>query len=490
MEKKVLAFDYGASSGRAMIGSFDGSDIHLKEIHRFSNDPVSINGTLYWDVLRLFYELKQGILKAKNSGGFDSIGIDTWGVDFGLISAEGTLLENPIHYRDKRTTGMLEEVCKDIDAKELYRISGNQFMEINTIFQLFSLLKNRPHVLQQTDRFLLTPDLFGYLLTGKHYAERSIASTTQLLDPYTKQWNWPLIDTLQLPRRIFAPLVDSGTVVGNLSQSICDELGTAPKPVVAISSHDTACAVAATPTDQEDFIFISCGTWSLFGTELKAPIIGEKSQKYNLTNEVGYGGTTRFLKNIIGLWLIQETRRQFRREGKDYSYADMEKLAKQSKPFACFVDPDAPEFVPQGNIPQRIKEFCKKTGQYIPQTDGEIIRCIYESLAMKYKYAYGQIRECTGKHYTHIHMMGGGTKDNFLCQLTADATGCDVIAGPIEATALGNAAVQLIALGEIDGIKQARQVIKHSFAPIVYTAQQNHEWDKNYQAFKKIIVSK
>lgn len=490
MEKKVLAFDYGASSGRAMLGSFDGTKINLKEIHRFDNDPVSVNGTLYWDVLRLFYEMKQGILKAKNGGGFDSIGIDTWGVDFGLISAEGTLLENPVHYRDKRTSGMIKEVCKEMDAKELYSISGNQFMEINTIFQLYSLLKERSHLLQQTDRFLLMPDLFGYLLTGKHCAERSIASTTQLLDPYTKQWNWHLIDTLQLPRRIFAPLVDSGTITGNLSEIICEELGVDPKPVVAVASHDTASAVAATPAEQEDFIFISCGTWSLFGTELKAPVIGEKSHKCNLTNEVGYGGTTRFLKNIIGLWMIQETRRQFRREGKDYSYADMEQLAKQSKPFACFVDPDAPEFVPQGNIPRRIREFCKKTGQYQPQTDGEVVRCIYESLAMKYRYAYGQIRECTGKNYSRIHMMGGGTKDNFLCQLTADATGCDVVAGPIEATTLGNVAVQLIALGEIDGIEQARKVIKNSFNPVVYFAQPSDEWKKGYEAFLKIVVSK
>lgn len=490
MEKRVLAFDYGASSGRAMIGSFDGSKIELQEIHRFSNDPVNINGTLYWDILRLFFELKQGILKAKQLGGFDSIGIDTWGVDFGLISAEGTLLENPIHYRDKRTAGMIDEVCKDVDAKELYEITGSQFMEINTIFQLFSLLKNRPDVIQQTDRFLLTPDLLGYFLTGEQYAERSIASTTQLLEPYSKQWNWRLIDTLQLPRRMFAPLVDSGTVVGSLSKFICEELEIASKPVVAIASHDTACAVAATPTDQEDFIFISCGTWSLFGTELKAPVIGEKSQRYNLTNEVGYGGTTRFLKNIIGLWLIQETRRQFRREGKEYSYAEMEQLAKQSKPFACFVDPDAPEFVAQGNIPRRIVAFCKKTGQHPPQTDGEIVRCIYESLAMKYKYTFQQIVECTGKHYSRIHMMGGGTKDNFLCQLTADATGCDVDAGPIEATALGNAAVQLIALGEINGIGQARQLIKRSLKPIRYSSQENLAWEKYYKVFKKIIVSR
>lgn len=490
MEKKVLAFDYGASSGRAMLGSFDGTKINLSELHRFDNDPVSMGGTLYWDILRLFHEMKRGIAKAKEAGGFDSIGIDTWGVDFGLISRENTLIENPVHYRDKRTAGMIDEVCALLGAPELYAASGSQFMELNTIFQLYSLLKNRPHLLEKAESFLLTPDLLGWMLTGNRWAERSIASTTQLLEPYTKQWNWALIDKLGLPRRLFPELVDSGTVAGTLTPEVCEELEIQPVPVVAIASHDTASAVAATPAATGDFIFVSCGTWSLFGTELQAPVIGEQSQQCNLTNEVGYGGTTRFLKNIIGLWMIQETRRQFRREGKEYSYADMERMAKECAPLACFVDPDAPEFVPQGNIPRRMREFCEKTGQYVPQTDGEIVRCIYESLAMKYRYAYRQICSCTGKTYSHIHMMGGGTKDRFLCQLTADATGCEVMAGPIEATALGNVAVQLIALGQISGIAQAREVIKNSFTPAVFYPKQTDTYSEGYQAFEKIIVSK
>jgi rhamnulokinase/L-fuculokinase len=331
------------------------------------------------------------------------------------------------------------------------------------------------------------PDLFGYLLTGNRVAEVSIASTTQLLEPVTKQWNMELIQSLGLPDRLFPELVKSGTVLGQFSQEVCEELAIPPKKVISVAGHDTACAVAAVPAGEKDFIFISCGTWSLFGTELDKPILTEKSSLYNLTNEVGYGDTTEFLNNIIGLWLIQETRRQFNREGKNYSYGDMEKLALKSKPFAYFIDPDNEAFVPPGDIPGRIKEYCKETGQGEPASDGEIIRCIYDSLAMKYNYTYQRICDCTGKEYSTIHMVGGGSKDNFLCQLTANTTGCEVLAGPVEATAFGNAAIQFMTLGLIPNIESARQIVKNSFTPVRYFPFEQQLHQKHFQKFKELI---
>jgi len=486
MTTNVLVIDIGASSGRVILCSFDGEKIELNELHRFENNAVLVNGTLFWDTFHLLHEIKQGIIKAQKICNFVSLGIDTWGVDFGLVSSENNLLETPVHYRDKRTKGMVEEVFKKINGKELYSKTGNQIMDINTLFQLMSLKEKRPNLLKQTDKFLLMPDLFGYLLTGNGVAEVSIASTTQLLEPTTKQWNMDLIENLDLPTRLFPKIVKSGTVLGELSEEVCEELSMPPKKVISVAGHDTACAVMAVPASEKDFIFVSCGTWSLFGTELDKPIITEKSSYYNLTNEVGYGDTTEFLSNIIGLWLIQETRRQFNREGKNYSYGDMEKLALSSKPFAYFINPDYESFVAPGDIPVRIKEYCQATGQGEPESDGEIIRCIYDSLAMKYNYTYQCICDCTGKEYSNIHMVGGGTKDNFLCQLTANATGCDVLAGPIEATAFGNAAIQFITLGLIPNIEIARQIVKNSFTPVCYSPVEQELTKKHYGRFKML----
>ncbi|MEG0692596.1 MAG: rhamnulokinase family protein [Oscillospiraceae bacterium] len=485
----ALAFDFGASSGRAILGKFDGEKIELFEIHRFENTPVKLNSTMYWDFLRLFHEVKLGLIKASSTCEIDSIGVDTWGVDFGLINHKDMLLENPIHYRDSRTVGLIQEVDKVIPINDIYEASGNQTMELNTIFQLYSLLKNRPELLLQTDKFLLIPDLFNYFLTGKKYAEHTIASTTQLFNSRKKEWDKNMIEKLGLSMDFFPELISAGTVVGELTNELCEELAISTKPVIAVASHDTASAVVAAPATEEDFIFISCGTWSLFGTELQQPIINEISNKLNIANESGFDGTTTFLKNIIGLWLIQETRRQFIRDGKNYTYADMERLAKECEPFKCFIDPNADEFVPSGNIPKRIREFCQRTGQYPPQTDGEIIRCIYESIAMEYRNAYNQITSCTQKCYHKIHMLGGGTKDSFLCQLTANATKCEVIAGPIEATALGNIAVQLIALGKVKDIAQARTIISNSFSPIQYQPIDVDIWNSHFKTYEKLLIN-
>jgi len=486
--KRVLAFDYGASSGRAILGEYDGNSISLKEVHRFTNDPVSLNGTLYWDFLRLIHEMKNGMIKAKTDGGFDSLAVDTWGVDFGLLDIRGNLLENPVHYRDKRTAGMLKRCFARIDKDELYQITGIQFMELNTIFQLAALMEQRPELIERTDKLLLMPDLFNFFLTGKKCAEYSIASTTQMLDAAKGDWSPEVLKILRIPVRILPPIMPAGTMVGKVIPAVCNELGLYHAPeVIAVTGHDTQCAMAAVPTDAEDFIFISCGTWSLFGTELEEPIISEASYRLNMTNEGGYQRKISFLKNIIGLWLIQESRRQWAREGREYSFGELEQMAQQTEPFRCFIDPDAPEFIPGGNLPRRIREYCQKTGQYIPRTEGEIIRCINESLALKYAWTKEEIETCTGKQYSVIHMIGGGTRSQMLCQMTAEACGCKVVAGPVEATVYGNIVLQLLTTGEISDLKAARKIISASEPLRTFQTAAGDNWQKAYMEYRRII---
>lgn len=485
--RQVLAFDFGASSGRAILGRLENGKIVMEEVYRFSNDPVIVGKTMYWDTLRQFFEIKQGILKAKKQGGFESIGIDTWGVDFGLLDEHGVLLENAVHYRDDRTLGMQDEVFKAIPKDELYSLTGNQFENFNTVFQLYSLVQKRPWLLERADQMLLTPDLFNYFLTGEKKAEYTMVSTTQMMDAEHKVWSDRVLEALQIPSKILPEIVPSGTVVGNIQESICEELGVEPAKVIAVASHDTQSAVVAVPTEEKDFIFISCGTWSLFGTELSAPIIGEKSLEYNVSNEGGYGDTTTFLKNIIGLWLAQESRRQWMREGDEYSFGELEQMALKAEPFQSFIDPDAPEFTPAGNIPRRIRAFCERTGQKVPETVGEIMCCINQSLALKYRYALEQIESCTGKHYPMIHMIGGGIQSKLLCQMTANANNRKVLAGPVEATALGNIAVQMMSLGLIKDVDEARTIIAKSEKTYEYMPQDQENWEAAYEKFKTII---
>lgn len=485
--RQILAFDFGGGSGRAILGTLKDGRIQMEEVYRFSNDPVIVNGTMYWDTLRHFFEIKQGIIKAKQKGGFESIGIDTWGVDFGLLDEHGALLESAVHYRDDRTLGMQEEVFKVIPKKEVYNLTGNQFENFNTIFQLYSLVKNRPWLLERADTLLLTPDLFNYFLTGEKKTEYTMATTTQLLDARNKVWSKQILNALQIPERILPEIVPSGTVIGILKEEICEELGVKPAKVIAITGHDTQSAVVSVPTQEKDFIFISCGTWSLFGTELDAPVIGEKSFACNISNEGGYGNTTTLLKNIIGLWLAQESRRQWMREGKEYSFGELEQMALRAEPFQSFIDPDAPEFVAAGNIPERIREFCRRTGQKVPESVDEIMCCINQSLALKYRYALEQIEACTSKHYPVIHMIGGGIQSKLLCQMTAGANGRKVIAGPVEATALGNIAVQLMSLGAIENVAQARKIISNSETTYEYLPRDTEKWNAAYEKFKTFI---
>ena len=487
MPCRILAFDFGASSGRAVIASLNDGKMIINEIHRFSNDPVFVNGTMYWDVLRLWFEIKSGISKAVNDGGFDAISIDTWGVDFGIIKKDGKLYGNPVHYRDSRTNGVPDKVFETISKDDIYKKTGIQHMRFNTLYQLKYLVDNEPGSLENADKILLMPDLFAYFLTGVKKGELTILSTSNMIDPVLMDWEKEITEKIGIPSDILPEIIETGKIYGNISKEICDELGCKSVPVIAVGTHDTASAVAACPAQEEDFVYISSGTWSLFGTESKKPIINEKSMKSNFTNEIGYGKSIRFLKNIMGLWIIQESRRQWIREGQEADFNTLEKEALSSKPFACFIDVDSPEFEPAGNIPKRIQEFCEKTGQYVPQTRGEIMRCIYESLAMKYKYTFNDLQTIIGKQYKKLYMVGGGIKDKLLCKMTSDALKIEVSAGPTEATATGNAAVSLIAMGEISDLKSARSIISNSIDKKIYIPEQSDIWNEKYSEFLKVI---
>lgn len=482
--KRVLAFDLGASSGRGILASLENGKISLKEVHRFPNNGVKVRSTLYWDVLFLFDQIKQGITNAKLEGGFDSIGIDTWGVDFGLLDAEGNLIGNPVTYRDSRTDNMPSELFEIICAEDVYKRTGIQIMNFNTLFQMYYMCKYKKGEIERADKMLFTPDLLNYFLTGVKKNEYTIASTSQMINPYTRKWDYELLEKVGIETRLLCDMVMPGEIIGKLTDEICEELGIEPVNIIAVGSHDTASAVVSVPTEVDDFVYVSCGTWSLFGTELKDPVITNESLKSSYTNEGGYGGSIRYLTNIMGLWLIQESRRTWNRQGNDFSFNDLEKAALACEPFKCFIDPDYPEFGKPGDIPKRIQKYCEQTGQYVPQTVGEIVRCIYESLALKYYHSFLNLKKLTGKNFDGINIVGGGTKDPLLCQMASNACNVNVFAGPIEATALGNIAVQLMAIGEIKDIKEARKIIKNSFETKKYTPQNVDAWQKAYEIFK------
>lgn len=485
---KMLAIDLGASSGRGIVGSFDGERLTLRENHRFSNDPVITNGRMYWDILRIFHEIKQSITKTVLEGdNVRSIGIDTWGVDYALMDKFGRMLANPTHYRDIRTDGITDHFSKIISLEELYRVGGIQCLNFNTIFQLAADLREDPKAFENAERMLNIPDLLNYFLTGNMANEYTILSTGALLDAAKRDYAFDLTDRLGVPRRLFGEVVQPGYKVGKLLPQVLEETGKTDAEVITVASHDTASAVIAVPTQEEDFIYISSGTWSLMGTELREPLISEQSRALNFTNEGGAMGTIRFLKNIMGLWLIQESRRQWRREGKEYSFAQMETWAKECKPLRSLIDPDDASFGVPGNMPERVREFCRKTGQPVPETVGEVVRCIYESLALKYRKTAESIEKLMGRNAKVIHVVGGGTKDKFLSQMTADACGIPVAAGPEEATAIGNLMMQAIAAGEVKDLAQARQIIAASFELKHYEPTADRAmWDEAYERFCKL----
>ena len=488
---KMLAIDLGASSGRGIIGRFDGDKLTLEEIHRFSNDPVMVNGTFQWDILRIFFEIKNALNHCAISDDKDiaSMAIDTWGVDFGLLDKNGRLLGNPHNYRDTLTDNIQPYAFNIVPARELYGTTGIQFMNFNSVFQLLARLREDPTSLDRAETLLFTPDLLNYFLTGIRHTEYSIASTSSLLDAKTRSWAMPLIEKFGIPTRLFTDISMPGTRLGRLRQDISDEFGGSLAPDVYLTaSHDTASAVAAVPAAGDDFTYISSGTWSLMGTELDAPALDEKAFDAAFTNEGGMGGKIRFLKNIMGLWLEQESRRQWAREGKKVSYDELSDMAVASKPLRSLIDPADQRFAAPGNMPRRIADYCRETDQPVPETMGEVVRCIFDSLALKYRQTAEQIDAFKGHRIPYINIVGGGTKEAPLCRFAASACGRPVIAGPTEATAIGNLAVQAIGAGEIKDLKEAREVVRRSFDVKEYEPENTEMWDEGYERFLKLTA--
>ena len=480
-----LAFDLGAESGRAVIGRFDGTHLELATLHRFPNGPIRVFGSLYWDVLGLFQEMKTGLRQYKQEIGepLESIGVDTWGVDFGLLGPNDELIANPHHYRDPRTEGMMAAALARVPREEIFAATGIQFMEINTLYQLLAMKLRGDPALAQAETLLMMPDLFNYWLTGIKACEFSEATTSQFYDPRQRGWARPLLERLDLPTHMLKDVIEPGTVLGPLHGAISEESGLEGVEVVAPACHDTGSAVAALPATGSSFAYISSGTWSLMGVESPQPIINEDSLNFNFTNEGGVCNTFRFLKNIMGLWLVQECRRTWAQTGDDLSYTELTEMADRAPAFGPLVEPDAHDFLRPGDMPSRIRAFCVQTGQKPPGTRGEIVRCALESLALKYRWVLGKLELLMGRPLETIHIVGGGCQNRLLCQLAADATQRPVVAGPVEATAAGNVLMQALARGRVGTLAEAREVVRRSFEVLTYEPRPPNGWDTAYGRF-------
>jgi rhamnulokinase len=487
-EPTFLAIDMGAESGRALLGRFDGERVALEEVHRFPNVPVRVTDGLHWDALRLIGCVYRGLSKAaRKAEQLESVGIDSWGVDFALLDRDGALVSNPYHHRDPRTDGMMERAFEQAPKEEIYETTGIQFMRINTLYQLLAL-EDSP-LLEVADTLLLIPDLMNYWLTGEKTCEFTNATTTQLYDLEAEGWAEDLLQKMAVPDRIFSKIVPPATELGTLLPEVAREVGLDPQlPVVTIASHDTASAVVAVPAEGNDFAYISSGTWSLVGVEAPQPIVTPEAMEANFTNEGGFGGRTRFLKNVMGLWLLQECRRIWAREGQDYSYEELTQLAEDAPASGPLVDPDHHEFLSPGEMPSRIRRFCEATGQEPPQEPGEVARCIFESLALKYRWVIEQAGQLTGQKVEAIHIVGGGSQNSLLCQLTADAARLPVLAGPVEATALGNVMVQAYSQGYVGSLEEIRAVVRLSTELSRYEPEGNEDdWAELRERFSGVM---
>jgi rhamnulokinase len=489
MPHNFLAIDIGAESGRAILATLDGDQLSLTDIHRFANGPVRLPDGLHWDILRLWSEVKSALHIAahKHNVQLAGIGIDTWGVDYGLLDRSGALIGNPYHYRDSRTDGMVEEAFRRLPRERIFDLTGIQFMRLNTLYQLFSQVVQQSPALQIAETFLTTPDLLNYWLSGRKACEFTMATTTQCYDPRRCEWSQPLLQALSIPTRIFPEVVQPGTVLGNVLPEIAAETDCGAVPVIAPACHDTGSAVAAVPAEAPHFAWISSGTWSIMGAEAGDPIVNAQSLKYNFTNEGGVNGTWRFSKNIMGLWLVQECRRTWARAGEELSYAEITQLAAEAEPFRSIIDVDAADFFQPGDMPARIQNYCERTQQPVPETKGAIVRCALESLALKYRWVLDRLEEMLGYPLEPIHIIGGGTQNRLLNQLTADATNRSVVTGPIEATAIGNVLMQAVALGYLKSLDEARAVVRHSFKPETYEPHTSAEWETAYEKLNKLM---
>jgi len=493
-EKSYLAVDMGASSGRSVLGHFDGRSLRLEEIYRFENGPVQIADSIHWDLLSQWSHICQGLRAAakKTAGKIVSVGVDTWGVDFGLLGRNDELLGNPYHYRDDRTNGILEKAFAIVPRQDIFRHTALQFMQINTLYQLLAMKNVASPLLDAAQTLLMMPDLFHWLLTGIKCNEMTIASTSQCYNPLKADWAFDLLEKFNLPAKIFGPIAQPGTVLGPLRKNIAAETGLHATQVVLPGSHDTASAVMAVPSDSQTSIYpiwcyISLGTWALLGIESPQPIVTDEVLDLNFTNEGGVGATTRLLKNITGLWLAQECRRIWNQSGEILSWEDLNRLVSSSPPFCCFVDPDASDFLAPGDMPQAIRTYCHRTNQPVPDEKGKILRCILESLALKFRCILGLCEQLSGSCIETIHIVGGGVKNRWLCQAVADACARRVVAGPVEATATGNVMMQAIAAGDVASIAQAREIIRRSFDVEQYEPKNVEPWNEAYQRFLKVI---
>jgi rhamnulokinase len=486
-DRVYLAIDLGAESGRLVAGRFDGERLGLEEIHRFANTPVRVLGSLRWDILSIFSEIKRGLSVAgrKFGASLAGAGVDTWGVDYGLVDRRGNLLENPVHYRDSRTDGMMDEAYRRMAQRDIYTCTGIQFMFFNTLFQLLAEVVHDAPALASADRLLFIPDLLNYWLTGQKVNERTIASTSQIYDPKARDWSKAIVDKIGLPERIFGGIVSPGTVLGPLISEVVADTGAASLQVVAPGCHDTASAVAAVPAQGDSHAYLSSGTWSLMGVETSQPVINDKSFKLGFTNEIGACDTVRVLKNICGLWLVQECRRVWAAQGQDLGYEELTRLADEASPFAALVNPDHAAFAAPGDMPSRICEYCVRTGQAAPATKGGIVRTALEGLAFKYRWVLTRLEDLVGHRLEVLHIVGGGTKNRLLSQFTANCINRPVIAGPVEATSAGNILLQMIGTGDLGSLNQGRELIRRSFDTETFLPIDPAAWNQAYDRFVK-----
>lgn len=493
-QKTYVAVDMGASSGRAVAGLFDGQKLQLEEVYRFENGPVEVAGHLYWDLLCQWSHVRQGLRAAGAKWGNDvaSVGVDTWGVDFGLLGRGDELLGNPYHYRDSRTNGMMEKAFGIVSREEIFRHTGLQFMQLNTLYQLLAMKLSGSPLLDIAETMLMVPDLFHWLLTGVKCNEMTEASTSQFYNPIKGDWSTELLERFSLPTRILAKITQPGTTLGSLRANLAAETGLNAAKVVLPGTHDTASAVMAVPAQSRpgvrpDWCYVSLGTWALMGIESPQPVVNDAVLKLNFTNEGGVGGTTRLLKNITGLWIVQECRRVWNQQGANLDWEALNQLSAAAAPLQSFINPDAADFGAPGDMPEAIRAFCRKTGQKVPEDKGAVLRCALESIAMKFRHVFGMCEELNGGRIETIHIVGGGTKNRQLCQAGADACGRRVVAGPIEATAIGNVMMQAVAAGDVASIAEAREVIRRSFPVDEYQPQNTAAWDDAYARFLKVI---
>ncbi len=481
--KKYIGVDLGAESGRVMLGSVSSEKLTLEEIHRFGNGPFDEDGTLRWDFEKLLREIKIGIGKAVKAadGAVLGIGIDTWGVDFGLIDADGKLIERPYHYRDSRVDGVKEKAFEIMGKRAIYDNTGIQFMVLNSIYQVLSMRLNDYPALAKTDKLVMVADLLAYYLCGKVASEYTLASTTQLMDMRTGQWSKAIFDGLDLPIEIMPEIVEPGTIIGMLTQAVAEEIGCGPIPIIAIGAHDTASAVASVPATGGKWAYLSSGTWSLMGVEIPKAIVDDKTFEHEFTNEGGVEDTIRLLKNIMGLWLVQECRRQWQREGADLSYAEIAEMSLAARPFAAFVDVDDIRFLAPGDMTPRVNEYLAETGQATIEDKGQMVRVILESLALKYRSIMEMIESATGETVDVMHIVGGGIQNELLCQFTANSLGKKVITGPIEATASGNILMQALAVGQVKDLADMRRIVANSFEVKQYEPQDVELWAEQYE---------